>query len=104
MTQAGSLEAQVQEQSIAELAGLTALETDLKRSAKASDSLSFASCNHMSLARLLLPWISPDLPSVLCGWTASIHTMNNLAGMTTGQSRSAGIASSMQKNVLTPVQ
>ena len=37
VTQAGSLEAQVQEQSIAELAGLTALETDLKRSAKASD-------------------------------------------------------------------
>ncbi|KAA6417462.1 MAG: hypothetical protein FRX49_12595 [Trebouxia sp. A1-2] len=36
---AGSLEAQVQEQSIAELAGLTALETDLKRSAKASDGL-----------------------------------------------------------------
>ncbi|DBB18432.1 TPA: hypothetical protein ACH3X3_000076 [Trebouxia sp. C0006] len=43
--QAGSLEAQVQEQSMAELAGLTALETDLNRSAKASDSLSITSCN-----------------------------------------------------------
>lgn len=55
MTQAGSLEAQVQEQSIAELAGLTALEADLKQSAKASDSLSITNRNHMSLTILMLP-------------------------------------------------
>jgi len=67
VTQAGSLEAEVQEQSIAELAGLTALEADLKRSAKAGDSLSITSCNHMSLTRLLLPWISKALTSMLHG-------------------------------------
>jgi len=67
VTQASSLEAQIQEQSVAELAGLTALDADLKQSAKASVSLSIISCNHTPLSRLLLPLINTVLPSVLHG-------------------------------------
>ncbi|DBA78645.1 TPA: hypothetical protein ACH3X1_008564 [Trebouxia sp. C0004] len=55
--QAGSLEAQVQEQSIAGLAGLVALEADLKRSAKADYQ---DSCKQLEDADKLLDFVEAE--------------------------------------------